>query len=128
MLADTLPMVAPWQWFACARRVERDYPYEEFEGHGRVLGMVNETMNHKPFPYCDATHISWKYRVADLTCAEWGWTATKPMVYDDPDTTDVKQREDLLETPLLRTLWYRPFFVLESGTVRHEKKYVNEEP
>jgi hypothetical protein len=39
----------------------------------------------------------------------------------------VKQREDLLETPLLRTLWYRPFFVLESGTVRHEKKFVNEE-
>jgi hypothetical protein len=24
--------------------------------------------------------------VADVTCAEWGWTATKPMVYDDPDT------------------------------------------
>ena len=47
------------------------------------------------------------------------------MVYDDPDTTDVKQREDLLETPLLKTLWYRPFFALESGTVRHEKKYVN---
>ncbi len=125
---DCLRLVPSWQWFACARRVEKDFPYQEHEGHGRVLGMVNETMNLKPFPYCDSTRVQWKYRVADLTCAEWSWTSTKPMVYDDPDTTDVKQREDLLETPLLRTLWYRPFFVLESGTVRHEKKYVNEEP
>ncbi len=124
MLADTLPMVAPWQWFVCARELEKgaNHPYDPDEGDGRVLGAINEMMTNHPFPSTDPNSFGWKEHVSDISASEWGWTSKKPMVYDDPDTGDVKDREDVWKTPLLKNFWYRPVFVFEAETVRHEKK------
>jgi hypothetical protein len=121
-LADTLPMVAPWQWFICARELEKGKEsYDPDDGDGRVLGPINEMMTNHPFPSTDPTGFNWKEHVSDISASEWGWTSRKPMVYDDPDTIK-KDREDVWKTPLLKNFWYRPVFVFEAETVRHEKK------
>jgi len=43
---------------------------------------------------------------------------------DDPDTADA--REDVWETPKLYNFWYRPIYLFESESVRHEKKAILE--
>jgi hypothetical protein len=123
MFVDTLPMVAPWQWFISARELEKgEESYDPDDGDGRVLGPVNEMMTVHPFPSTDPESFLWKEHVSDISASEWGWTSRKPMVYDDPDTGDEKDREDVWKTPLLKNFWYRPVFVFEAETVRHEKK------
>jgi hypothetical protein len=122
-LADTLPMMAPWQWFVCARELEKgEESYDPDDADGRVLGPVNEMMTNHPLPSTDPTSFNWKEHVSDISASEWGWTSRKPMIYDDPDTEDEKDREDVWKTPLLKNFWYRPVFVFEAETVRHEKK------
>ncbi len=129
-LADCQRMHNPWQWHLSALEVDDDYAYDEDEDDGRILGPLNEMMTNKVFPGSfagtpgenPATRLWWKPQISDINVAEWGWSAYKPYVSDDPDSADA--REDAWETPKLYNFWYRPIFVFESESVRHEKKAI----
>jgi hypothetical protein len=107
--------------------LDERHPYDENQGDGRVLGPNNEMMTNKVF-HGDFNYgvkrVQWKPQISTLNVAEWGWSARKPYVPDDPYTSD--EREDVWETPKLRNFWYRPYYAFEAEGVRHEKKAICE--
>jgi hypothetical protein len=123
-LVDCQRMYNPWQWYLSAQELGELDPYDEDEGDGRALGPLNEMMTKFVFPKDDDSRFDWKPHISDISVAEWGWSAYKPYMSDDPDTTN--NREDVWETPKLYNFWYRPIYIFESESVRHEEKAICE--
>jgi hypothetical protein len=50
-------MVAPWQWFVCARELEK---------------------GEESYDPDDGAYVAWKHLVGTVGVAEWGWTPKFP--------------------------------------------------